>query len=181
VLVEDFTEARRREREIEIKEATIREVHHRAKNNLQTVAPLLRLQARRSYNVEVRRALTEATERAASMAAVHDLLARSEHERVDFAEAARRVVESVRSWLVGDDASISVSVASDTGEIDATTATSLASALAELVHNALEHAFEPGTEGHVEVTLQRDAGRLLLGVRDDGRGLGSGQAGRCAC
>lgn len=174
VLVEDLTEARRREREIEIKEATIREVHHRVKNNLQTIASLLRLQARRSDNAEVRRALTEATERAASMAAVHDLLARSDHERVDFAEAARRVVESVRSGLVGDDANISVTVAGDTGEIDASTATSLALALAELVHNAFEHAFEPGTAGHVEVTLQRDADRLLLGVRDDGRGLASG-------
>jgi two-component sensor histidine kinase len=91
VLVEDLTEARRRERVIDIKEANIREVHCRVKNNLQTIASLLRHQARRSDNVEVRQALTEATERAAVMAAVHDLLARSELERVDFAEAFRQL------------------------------------------------------------------------------------------
>jgi len=146
VLVEDLTEARRRERELGIKEATIREVHHRVKNNLQTIASLLRMQARRSDNDEVRRALTEATERAASMATVHDLLAHSDHEKVDFAEATRRVVDLVRVGVLDSDARITVTVTGGTGLIDAIPATSLALALTELVHNALEHAFAPGAE-----------------------------------
>jgi two-component sensor histidine kinase len=171
VLVEDLTEARRRERELGIKEATIREVHHRVKNNLQTIASLLRMQARRSDSDEVRRALTEATERAASMATVHDLLAHSDHERVDFAEASRRVVDLVRVGTLGSDSRITVVVTGSTGLIDAIPATSLALALTELVHNALEHAFEPGAEGTVEVDLVRSAEGLELTVRDDGRGL----------
>lgn len=174
VLIEDLTEARRREREIGIMETTIREVHHRVKNNLQTIASLLRLQARRSDSPEVRRALTEATERAASMAAVHDLLARSDHELVDFAEVARRVVEMVRRGLVGDDRRISVKVSGSTGLIDANTATSLALALAELIHNALEHAFAPGSGGLVEVVLDRGPEELALRVSDNGRGLTPG-------
>jgi two-component sensor histidine kinase len=157
-----------------VKEATIREVHHRVKNNLQTIASLFRIQARRSDNPEVHRALAEATERAAAMASVHDLLSRSEDESIDFAEAARRVVQLVREGLVGQDRSITLSVAGDTGQIDARTATPLALALAELVHNALEHAFEPGEGGTVEVTLRRDAGKLLVTVSDDGRGLDPG-------
>jgi two-component system, sensor histidine kinase PdtaS len=174
VLVEDLTEARRREREIGIKEATIREVHHRVKNNLQTIASLLRLQARRSESEEARRSLTEATERAAAMAAVHDLLARSDHERVDFAGAARRVVELVRRGLVGDDHRIAVTVSGTTGLIAAGTATSLALALAELIHNALEHAFAPGDSGAVQVRMTRAAGELVLSVSDNGRGLTPG-------
>jgi two-component sensor histidine kinase len=174
VLVEDRTEARRREREIGVKEATIREVHHRVKNNLQTIASLLRIQARRSHNAEVRRALGEATERAAAMAAVHDLLSRSDGERVDFAEAVRTVVDLVRRGLVGDDSRVTVRVTGSTGLIDATAATSLALAVAELVHNALEHAFEPGTGGSVEVTLLRSARELSVTIRDDGRGLTPG-------
>ncbi len=63
VLVQDMTEASRREAEIKVKDATIREVHHRVKNNLQTIASLLRIQARRSDSDEARRALAEATER----------------------------------------------------------------------------------------------------------------------
>ena len=92
MLVDDLTEARRRERELGVKEATIREVHHRVKNNLQTIASLLRMQARRSSSDEVRRGLSEAVERAAAMATVHDMLAHSAEECVDFAEVARRVV-----------------------------------------------------------------------------------------
>ncbi len=174
VLVEDLTEARRRERELIVKEATIREVHHRVKNNLQTIASLLRLQARRSDDEEVRRALAEATARTASMAAVHDLLAHSDHECVDLVAVARRVVELVRSGAMGDDSGVTVHVSGSTGEIDAGTATSLALALTELVHNALEHAFAPGAPGTVRVDVRRAGDALTLIVGDDGRGLAPG-------
>ena len=174
VLVEDLTEARRREQEIKVKDATIREVHHRVKNNLQTIASLLRLQARRSETDEARRALAEATERVSSMAVVHDLLAGSDEERVDFAEAARTVVDLVRRGMVGEGSGIVVTVEGQTGAVDAHTATSLALALAELVHNALEHGFAGRETGHVEVGMRRVEGELVLTVRDDGVGLPAG-------
>ena len=170
-LVEDRTEARRREQEIKVKDATIREVHHRVKNNLQTIASLLRLQARRSETDEARRALAEATERVSSMAVVHDLLAGSQKERVDFAEAARTVVDLVRRGMVGESSSITVTVEGTTGEVDAHIATSLALAVAELVHNALEHGFVGRTSGHVVVAMRRVPGELVVTVRDDGVGL----------
>ena len=171
VLVDDLTEARRRERELGVKEATIREVHHRVKNNLQTIASLLRMQARRSSNDEVRQGLSEAVERAAAMATVHDMLAHSAEECVDFAEVARRVVGLVRSSVVGDDPRFAVRVSGVTGPIDAGPATSLALVLTELVHNSLEHAFGPSDRGTVSVDLTRDTEGLLVIVRDDGRGL----------
>ncbi len=171
VLVEDLTEARRRERELGVKEATIREVHHRVKNNLQTIASLLRMQARRSGSEEVRRALGEAVERASSMATVHDMLAHSAEERVDFAEVARRVVGLVHSSVMGDDPRIAVRVSGVTGPVDAGPATSLALVLTELVHNSLEHAFAPWDRGTVSVDLARDQDGLLLIVHDDGKGL----------
>lgn len=174
VLVEDLTEARRREAEIKVKEATIREVHHRVKNNLQTIASLLRIQARRTGSDEARRALAEATERVSSMAVVHDLLAGSDAETVDFAEAARTVVDLVGRGLLGAESRIRVSVKGTTGEVDAHTATSLALAVAELVHNAIEHGFEGRDEGSVEVSMRRVPGELVLTVRDDGRGLPAG-------
>ena len=171
VLVEDMTEASRREAEIKIKEATIREVHHRVKNNLQTIASLLRIQARRSDSDEARRALAEATERVSSMAVVHDLLAGSDEELVDFAAAARTVTDLVARGLVGDGSGIHVVVEGATGEVDAHTATSLALAVAELVHNALEHGMLDRETGRVEVTMRRVSGELVLTVRDDGVGL----------
>jgi len=171
VLVEDMTEARRREQEIKVKEATIREVHHRVKNNLQTIASLLRIQARRSDSAETRHALAEATERVSSMAVVHDLLAGSDEERVDFTEAARTVVELVRRGLVGDKSEVKVEVEGSSGLLDAHTATALALAVAELVHNALEHGIDGREAGHVVLALRRLKGELVLTVRDDGVGL----------
>lgn len=174
VLVEDLTEAVRREQEIRVKEATIREVHHRVKNNLQTIASLLRIQARRSASEETRHALAEATERVSSMAVVHDLLAMSDRERVDFADAARTIVELVRRGFLGEASGIQVSVEGQTGEVDARTATALALSVAELVHNALEHGFEQGQSGRIDVAMRKVDGELLLVVRDDGRGLPPG-------
>jgi two-component system, sensor histidine kinase PdtaS len=174
VLVEDLTEAHRREQEIKVKEATIREVHHRVKNNLQTIASLLRIQARRSDSTEVQRALAEATERVGSMAVVHDLLANSNEERVDFAEVATTVVDLVRRGLLGEAHQVVVVVEGHTGEVDAHMATSLALALAELVHNALEHGIGDRERGRVTVTMRRVSGELIITVRDDGVGLPDG-------
>ncbi|NTW28614.1 MAG: hypothetical protein HGA39_04540 [Coriobacteriia bacterium] len=174
VLVEDRTEARRRDQEIKVKEATIREVHHRVKNNLQTIASLLRIQARRSESVETRHALAEATERVSSMAVVHDLLAGSDKECVDFAEAARTIVGLVSRGILGEGSAITVSVEGVTGDVDAHTATALALAVAELVHNALEHGIADRQSGHVEVVMRRVPGELVITVRDDGAGLPEG-------
>lgn len=171
VLVEDTTEARRRDQELKVKDATIREVHHRVKNNLQTVASLLRIQARRAESEGERRSLAEAVQRVASMAVVHDLLAVADDERVDFAEACRKVVEQVRQGLEGEDPAVSVLVEGDTGPVGASVAASLALVAAELVHNAIEHGVSDKVAGRVEVSMRRLPGELKLTVRDDGHGL----------
>jgi len=174
VLVEDVTEARRREQELKVKDATIREVHHRVKNNLQTIASLLRIQARRANSDESRRALAEANERVSSMAVVHELLSGSDEERIDFTEAAGMVVDMVRRGLAGDSPRVCVEVDGSTGTVAANTATSLALVLAELVHNAIEHGLAGRDTGTVAVTMRRLPSEVLLAVRDDGHGLPSG-------
>lgn len=174
VLVQDVTEARRHEQELKVKEATIREVHHRVKNNLQTISSLLRIQARRSGSDEVSRALSEAGERIGSMAVVHEMLAGSTEERVDFADAAATVVDMVRQSVAGPDGNVSVSVEGSMGEVPASVATSLALVAAELVHNAIEHGLADSADGHVSVSMRRLPDELQLVVRDDGRGLPPG-------
>lgn len=173
-LVEDVTDARRREQELKVKEATIREVHHRVKNNLQTVASLLRIQARRSGSPEAARALTEAVDRVSSMAVVHELLSASTDERVDFGSVARTVVDMVRQGITGDRGGVTVVVEGSTGEVPASTATSLALVTTELVHNAIEHGIGPTGHGTVTVSMRKLPGHLNLVVRDDGVGLPAG-------
>lgn len=174
VLVEDVTEARRREQELKVKEATIREVHHRVKNNLQTIASLLRIQARRAKSDEAGRALSEAMERVSSMAVVHEMLAGSTEERIDFTEAAVTVAEMVRRGLAGDNKGVTVGVTGTTGLVPAQAATSLALVIAELVHNAIEHGLAGREQGHVAVALRRLASELVVTVRDNGAGMPAG-------
>ena len=81
MLLRDVTDLRSRDRELVTKDATIREIHHRVKNNLQTVAALLRLQARRMTVPEARAALEEAVRRVGSIALVHETLSQSLDEQ----------------------------------------------------------------------------------------------------
>ena len=88
LLLRDVCELRRREQELLTKDATIREIHHRVKNNLQTVAALLRLQARRHRRRQARAALEEAVRRVGTIALVHETLSQGFDETVDFDEIA---------------------------------------------------------------------------------------------
>jgi two-component sensor histidine kinase len=174
VLVRDVTEVRRRERELLTKDATIREIHHRVKNNLQTVAALLRLQARRLDEPEGRQALEEAVRRVGSIALVHELLSTEPDETVPFDEVADRVlamVADVSSRHEGADDVRPVRLGSF-GSVPAEVATPLSVVLGELVQNAIEHGLPGG--GRLEVSADRDADELRVEVADDGCGLPAG-------
>ncbi|MFI6346616.1 sensor histidine kinase [Streptomyces sp. NPDC050560] len=172
VLLRDVTELRRRERELMTKDATIREIHHRVKNNLQTVAALLRLQARRIGVQEGRAALEEAVRRVGSIAIVHETLSQNLDERVEFDEIADRVLAMVAEIASGK---VSGRRTGRFGILDAAVATPLAMVLTEVLQNALEHGFAPGEQGAVEVSAVRGGSRkdarLLVTVQDDGVGL----------
>ncbi|MGI8954205.1 MAG: sensor histidine kinase [Nocardioidaceae bacterium] len=169
VLLRDVTELRRRERELVTKEATIREIHHRVKNNLQTVAALLRLQARRLHNPEGRHALEEAVRRVASIALVHETLSQTLDETVDFDEVADRLQVMVVD--VSASAGLITTVREGSfGVLPAEVAMPLAMILTELVQNAAQHAFDGGP-GNVWLRVERREGDVLMTVTDDGVGL----------
>ena len=170
LLLRDTTDIRRRERALLSKDATIREIHHRVKNNLQTVASLLRLQSRRSDDPGVRAALSDAQMRVAAIAVVHEALSSGGDadlgESVDFDQIVRALfavaVEDPRSG-------ISLERAGDAGRLPAEVATPLAMCVSELLHNAVQHS--QGT--FVEVRSMREPGLLRIEVKDDGTGMGT--------
>lgn len=173
VLVQDVTDLRRREKALLGKDAALREVHHRVKNNLQTVAALLRLQRRRVESPEAIVALAEAEQRIAAIAVVHDSLAHSGDSALDFDDVAGRVVALVRDMspaLTGGSAEVVVDLTGRFGSVPEELATPLATVLAELVQNAVEHGAAP-RGGHVVVDAQRTLGTLTVSVTDDGPGL----------
>ena len=173
VLVRDVTDVRSRERALLTKDATIREIHHRVKNNLQTVAALLRLQARRMTEPAARAALEESVRRVTSIAVVHETLAGSREDVVAVDEVLDRVLP-----MLGDLTSIGPVArtrrSGRIGELPAEVATPLVMAVTELLHNAAEHAFADGETGSIELIAERDGDDLVLCVRDDGRGLPEG-------
>jgi two-component sensor histidine kinase len=176
LLVRDVTELRHREQLIERKEAVIREIHHRVKNNLQTTASLLRMQARRLKGSEAKAELEEAVRRIASIAVVHEMLSQDSTQSVDFARVARQIIRMVRAGLTHPDRNVELEFQGESGEVPAEVATPLAVVLVELLQNAVEHAFDPaGPEGGtVLVDMSREGFVVRLVVADDGRGLPPG-------
>ena len=171
VLVRDVTDVRRRDRMLLSKDATIREIHHRVKNNLQTIASLLRLQIRRLDSEEAKEALAESERRIRSIAIVHETLSRDAGDVVDFTDIVRPLVRVVEESVSSQDLSISFTVDGDAGEMLGEVATPLAVILNELMQNAVDHAFAGRTSGTVHVQLTRLDSVLEIDVDDDGVGL----------
>jgi two-component sensor histidine kinase len=170
VLVRDVTEVRRRDRQIIGKDATIREIHHRVKNNLQTVAALLRMQARRMTDPAARSALEESVRRVASIAVVHETLSTALDEKVAFDDIADKVL-AMCAEVATTGAAMQVLRVGSFGVLQGEVATALAMVLTELVQNAVEHAYPDGREGRIQVVVDRAPHALVVAVVDDGAGL----------
>jgi two-component system, sensor histidine kinase PdtaS len=182
LLVREVTELRRHERALRVKDATIREIHHRVKNNLQTVASLLRLQGRRLKSDEAREALAESVRRISSIALVHETLSQDSRQRVSFEKVARRIVEMLADGLVDPESPVGFDIEGSPGELPAEVATPLALVLTELLQNCVEHAFVgrergdgAGAVGTVTIVFDRGTTTLRVLVRDDGVGMPASQ------
>ncbi len=170
VLVRDVTELRRRDRALLTKDATIREIHHRVKNNLQTVSALLRLQSRRVEDPEASQALAEAVRRVASIAIVHETLSTSSAETVLFDEVYDRIIHNAIELSVRP---VRLMKTGNFGVFGAQQATPLALVITELIHNSLEHGLAvSGDLLHVDVEVGEE--NIIVKVIDNGIGLPSG-------
>ncbi len=168
VLLRDITELRSQEKALLSKDATIREIHHRVKNNLQTVGALLRLQARRQPVGMPRAALLDAVSRVNTIALVHESLAHSPGERVDFDEIGPRIVAMAKDTAAAQDHPIpQVKISGSSGVLPSEVATPLAMVLSELLLNAMEHS---GAQ-RVWIEYERDDSQIKLRVIDDGAGF----------
>ncbi len=187
LLMRDVTDVRRRDRLIRSKDATIREVHHRVKNNLQTISSLLRLQGRRTESAEAREAIEESVRRIRSMALVHETLSQGITTAVPFNDVIRPLVRVVEEGLQESghgSRPVRFSIEGSAGELPAEIATPLSIVLVELLQNAVEHGYPPVPEtnqsdkgGSVRVRFDRTAGldpQLRVVVRDDGCGFPPG-------
>jgi len=169
-LIHNVTELRRKDRALVSKDATIKEIHHRVKNNLQTVSALLRLQSRRLEDPAAQAALDEAVRRVASIAIVHETLAISSVENVDFDQVFDRIIHNAIELSSKE---IKYEKVGEFGQFDNQQATPLALIITELIHNALEHGLEKKGDELI-VDIKRDGEKTLVKVIDNGIGLPEG-------
>jgi len=172
-LTRDVSELRSRDRLLVSKDATIREIHHRVKNNLQTIQSLLQLQARRLGSGEAKDAVAQSARRIGSIAIVHETLATDATDEVDFDTVVRRVVRMVEEGFASPERPVHVRVDGELGDLHGETAMPLAVAMVELVQNAVDHAL-PGRTTSVQIDLIGDRRDLIVRVSDDGSGLPDG-------
>ena len=167
VLIHNITELRNRDKALITKDATIKEIHHRVKNNLQTVSALLRLQSRRVEDPVASAALAEAVRRVASIALVHETLSNQSAETVEFDQVFDQIIKNAVEL---NPRSIEFKKLGNFGSFDSKIATALSLVITELIHNALEHGLsETGNLLQVEVKIEGN--QYSVTVSDNGSGL----------
>jgi PAS domain S-box-containing protein len=177
VQVQDTTERALAEQELRAsldeKEALLKEIHHRVKNNLQIISSLLNLQSEHVTNKKALEALMESQSRVRSMALIHEQLYRSKDlARIDFGQYVRDLTSHIfRTYSVhASNVQLQLQIEEVTLPIDK--AIPCGMIVNELVSNSLKYAFPKREGGHIRITIRSNDGRLLLlGVEDDGIGF----------
>ena len=171
VTINDITLQKEQEKQIVLKTVAIKEMHHRVKNNLQTIASLLRIQARRTDNEETRKVLAESLNRILSIAATHELLAKSGVDQVQIGEVVQNVKNSTMRYFASPGFRVNVTVEGGNFEVDSDVATSVALIINELLQNSLEYAYKDRNEGTVRIIITQGELYSQIQVIDDGCGF----------
>jgi len=169
--IHDETQARYRERELEVKSAMIQEVHHRVKNNLQTIVALLRMSARRAQAEETRLALQEGINRIMSVAVIHEFLSHQESQVINIREVSQRIINQMRQGVLDPEKQIRLDLRGPNVYLPARQATACAMVINELLQNAVEHGYERRPGGTVSVQLIDEGDGVTITIQDDGVGL----------
>lgn len=171
VIISDVTETRAKDKEIRIKSAVIQEIHHRVKNNLQAIASLLRIQARRAKTAEVKAALKESVNRILSISVVHEYLSQQGSEDIDVQEVMGHIFDLAARNMTDREFTIRTEFRGPRLILPSKCASSVALVLNELVLNAMEHAFTGRKSGLIGLVVQEDEDHWHLDFYDDGVGL----------
>ena len=174
VILQDITELKKKDTELLIKSVVIREIHHRVKNNLQTIASLLRLQARRAHTDETKLVLRDCINRVTSIAVVHEFLSQQDSGKIDVAVAAQGIYEAIIASMADPNFKLQTSFKADNVLLPSDKATSIALVLNELLQNSLDHAFAGRSSGRLDVEFYKIPGSYCLKICDDGNGLPPG-------
>lgn len=172
VLLHDITELKEKEKQLMIKSAVIKEIHHRVKNNLQTITGLLRMQVRRTDHVELKTLLRESINRINSIAAIHDILAQSGLESINVHQLIGDIADMIVGSQVEPEKSIEVVVTGAFPDYSSDKATTLALIVTELIQNSILHGFKDTSRGKIEIHCEEYQYGMKLSIQDNGCGIG---------
>lgn len=170
VVIQDNTWKKEQEKALILKSVAIKEMHHRVKNNLQTIASLLRLQVRRSDNEETRKVLGESMNRILSIATTHELLAQSGVDQVKIGEVILNIKNNTVRYFARPHFDVNITLEGDDFEVDSDIATSVALIINELLQNSLQYAFQDRESGLVRIVVTRGELYSRIEVIDNGSG-----------
>jgi two-component sensor histidine kinase len=171
MLVRDITDLIVKDKQLLMKSAVIKEIHHRVKNNLQTISSLLRLQMRRTKLPEVERVYRDSINRINSIAVIHEMLAYEGADSIPFQDVADRIVKNVISSTARPDQKIRASITGMELELASEQATTLALVVNELIQNSVLHAYAHRESGDIRIQLAVADHEAILEVADDGIGM----------
>ena len=178
-VLRDISELSLKEKEIKVKGALVKEIHHRVKNNLNAVAALLRMQLRRSNDQAVKEAFRQAILRLDSITLVHEFLAQSDNVQiVSVGQLIRDIARNLQHTLAFEDKRVNVAInCPDDFFLNSEQATSVALIINELMSNCYEHAFTNIQVGDITIDIvpgptgESSQNNFTLIVKDNGVGL----------
>lgn len=172
LVLHDCTRESKQQQELLVKNSIIKEIHHRVKNNLQTVAGLLRMEARRSSLPEVKQALQEGINRIESMALAHDIVSHYDEDYIGIRSIYDELCRLLRMSMVRQDQEVTFSYSGEDILISSHMASYVSLIINELISNSLEHGLD-GRNGQIHLTATDINGSIELAFSDNGKGLPS--------
>lgn len=173
IVLSDLTLIKKKERELIKKSTVIKEIHHRVKNNLQTITSLLSLQMRRTNSEKVEKAFHESINRILSIAIIHEALSHQELEIINIKQTIYKILEMILANMVPPNKTINGEICGDDVYLNALQASNLSLCVTELIQNAVQHAFTSQTEGFIRVTVEAAGHDIQITVQDNGGGISS--------
>ena len=171
VIIKDVTDMKQKEKELILKSVAIKEIHHRVKNNLQTIVSLLRLQYRRIDSKEFHDAMNESINRILSIAVTHEILAKEGLDEVSIKEVINRIKFSMVGFEKEDNVRLDINILGDDIRLSSNNATSIALVVNEIIQNSLKHAFMGRSMGEISIIIEQGNSYSTITIIDNGIGF----------
>ncbi|WP_110953414.1 sensor histidine kinase [Anaerosinus massiliensis] len=169
VSVQDVTELRQKEKQLDMQSIIIEEINHRVKNTLQNVISLLRLQMRRSRWKSVKNEFTACIHRVLAIAKVYEVFTYQSRDLVNLYELADYILENIVRSSVLPEQNVKTVVEGQDIFIHASQAVPVALVLNELIFNCLKHGIKDAPSGEIHITIQQLGERINLKILDSGK------------